>query len=118
MAKVKARELIDVVVEETSLVERGANDMPIFFAKSTDNNSFQYISKIYDDYSYTDRDTGEKMHILKAVWYRPNTIDLQGDMISEQEVADAFYDFAKNSREIKINHNGESGKGVLVENYR
>lgn len=132
--KKKVRMLEGVVIEEVSLVKRGANNKRIFFAKSADIESKKdtesisqegrlYIRKNSDgsDYAFIDNETGEKMHVLKCVLYEPDVGDLQGDAMTEQEIANAYYNYAMNSMDIRRDHSDESnfakfvGGGIIPE---
>lgn len=123
--KRKARLLEGVVIEEVSLVKRGANNKRIFFAKSAerketdqkidvDIRTFAKKDDNGNDFAFIDSETGERMHVLKCVLYEPDVADLQDDIMTEQEIANAYYNFAKNYGDIKHNHSGESGYASFV----
>lgn len=123
--KRKARLLEGVVIEEVSLVKRGANNKRIFFAKSAERKETEnklesdirtFIKKndTGDDFSFIDSETGEKMHVLKCVLYEPDVRDLQNDIMTEQEIANAYYNFAKNYGDIRKDHSNESGYASFV----
>lgn len=123
--KRKARLLEGVVIEEVSLVKRGANNKRIFFAKSAERKETEnklesdirtFIKKndTGDDFSFIDSETGERMHVLKCVLYEPDVEDLQGDVMTEQEIANSYYNFAKNYGDIRKDHSNESGYASFV----
>jgi len=108
-----ARELLDVVVEFVSYVDKAANKRKFILTKSAEG---------YDGIQFEKPVTlitksRDPQKLVYGIVYEPNVVDSQGDLMSEAAIEKAAHKFLSDFRQIDQQHNFSEGAGVPVESY-
>jgi hypothetical protein len=110
--KSKAKKMINLDVEFISLVDEPANGLPIIMKDREGTGARAQI-----DFSIVKKDVTEGL--IYATPYEPDTVDIQKDFTSAEEIQKAAHGFMAKSRQgnVDVQHNMQKGAGTVVESF-
>lgn len=107
----KAIEISDAKIQFISLVDKAANKRQFLVTKAQNGTAqFSTVGKILK--------IDDATHYITGIVYEPLVEDTHGNFMTEDEIRKSAHWFAKNGKQVDLQHSFEAVEGVnVVENY-